>query len=141
MPFVRLTRLGKEKFQRVVNELMRGTPPPVVARLIHEWGNETSVREGTLAKQLRRLQTAVLDGAFGGDVAEEARREEIVRIKQLHDSTLDCLAALTEAFWIQRERVLDLRARTSVAIQMQPGSSVGRCGRPRQSVGASGARG
>jgi len=39
MKFERLQRLGNTKFQKIVNELMRGIPAILVARLIlQEWG-------------------------------------------------------------------------------------------------------
>ncbi len=39
MKFERLQRLGNTKFQKIVNELMRGVPAIIVARLIlQEWG-------------------------------------------------------------------------------------------------------
>jgi hypothetical protein len=72
MAFERLQSLGQEKFQRIVNELMRATPAVMVARLIHqEWGDVHDVAENTLAKQLKRLHTAITNGAFGGDLAEQ----------------------------------------------------------------------
>jgi hypothetical protein len=38
MAFDRLTRLGEDKFQRIVNELVRGMPTQLVTRLIQqEW--------------------------------------------------------------------------------------------------------
>jgi hypothetical protein len=57
---------------------------------------------------LRRLHTALTNGAFGGELAEQARKSTSVRIKLLHGSTLDCLDALIEASLIQRARVLRL---------------------------------
>ena len=51
MAFDRLQKLGKEKFQKIVNELARGTPAQTLARLIQqEWGDAQDVREETLAK-------------------------------------------------------------------------------------------
>src|SRR3954471_2444973 len=95
--FARLQKLGKEKFQRIVNELARGTPAQTLARLIQqEWRDVEDVREETLAKQLKRLSITIANGAFGGDLAEQARRKASVRIKLLHGSTLDCLAELVE---------------------------------------------
>ena len=65
MAFEGLRRLGPQKFQRIVNELMRATPAVMVARLIQqEWGGVYDVAETTLAKQLKRLHTAITNGAF-----------------------------------------------------------------------------
>ena len=109
MAFERLQKLGKEKFQKIVNELARGTPGQTMARLIQqEWGDVQDVREETLAKQLRRLSTTITNGVFGGDLAEQAKQRASVRIKLLHGSTLDCLDKLVELAMIQEKRVLRL---------------------------------
>jgi hypothetical protein len=108
MQFDRLNKLGPEKFQRISNELMRGTPTVLVARLIQEWGDAQNVGEETLAKQLKRLHTAIENGAFGGALAEEARRKASVKIKLLHGSTVNCMNQLIEIADIQRARVLAL---------------------------------
>jgi len=84
MAFGRLSRLGREKFQKIVNELTRGTPAQTVARLVHQWGDAQDVREETLAKQLKRLHTAITNGAFGGDLAQQAKEKATVRIMWLH---------------------------------------------------------
>jgi len=39
---------------------------------------------------------AITNGAFGGDLAQEAKRRASVRIKLFHGSTLDCLDELIE---------------------------------------------
>jgi hypothetical protein len=86
--FRRLQNLGKEKFQKLLNELARGTPAQTLARVIQqEWGDAQNVREETLAKQLKRLSATITNGAFGGDLADQARRRATVRIKLLHGST------------------------------------------------------
>ena len=108
MAFGRFSRLGREKFQKIVNELTRGIPAQTVARLVHQWGDAQDVREETLAKQLKRLHTAITNGAFGGDLAQQAREKAIVRIMWLHGSTLNCLDALIEVAIVQRTRVLTL---------------------------------
>ncbi len=109
MAFDRLQKLGKEKFQKIVNELARGTPAQTLARLIQqEWGDAQDVGEETLAKQLKRLSTTIKNGAFGGDLAEQAKTRASVRIKLFHGSTLDCLAELVEMAAIQKSRVLRL---------------------------------
>ena len=109
MKFERLQRLASEKFQKIVNELVRGTPSIIVARLIQqEWQDCQDVREDTLAKQLKRLHTAITNGAFGGDLAQEATRKASVRIKLFHGSTLDCLDELVELAVMQKIRVVAL---------------------------------
>jgi hypothetical protein len=108
MAFDRFQKLGEAKFQKIVNELIRGTPAQTVARLVHEWGDATEVREETLAKQLTRLHADITNGAFGGDLAEQAKAKASVRITWLHGSTLNCLDALIEIAIIQRTRVLKL---------------------------------
>ena len=109
MKFERLQRLSNEKFQKIVNELMRESPAIIIARLIlQEWGDCNDVQEDTLATQLKRLHTAITNGAFGGDLAQEAKRKASVRIKLFHGSTLDCKDELIELAIIQRVRVLAL---------------------------------
>jgi hypothetical protein len=109
MAFDRLQKLGNDKFQKVLNELARGTPAQTLARSIQqEWGDALNVREDTLAKQLKRLSATITNGAFGGDLAEQARKRASVRIKLLHGSTLDCLDELTQMAAIQKARVLRL---------------------------------
>jgi hypothetical protein len=109
MAFDRLQTLGKDKFQKIVNELMRGTPVGMVARLIlQDWGDCQDVREDTLAKQLKRLHTAITNGAFGGDLAQEARRKASVRIKLFHGSNLNCLEELIDLALLQKNRVQKL---------------------------------
>jgi hypothetical protein len=103
MAFDRLQKLGKEKFQRILNELARGAPAQTLARVIQqEWGDAQNVREETLAKQLKRLSITITNGAFGGDLADQARRRANVRIKLLHGSTLDCLDELVQIAAIQK---------------------------------------
>src|SRR5436309_7446713 len=109
MAFDRLQKLGKEKFQKILNELARGTPAQTLARLIQQaWGDLEDVREETLGKQLRRLSTTIANGAFGGDLAGQAKQRASVRIKLLHGSTLDCLDELVQIAAIQKSRVLRL---------------------------------
>jgi hypothetical protein len=106
MKYERLQHLGDEKFRKIVNELARRTPIVMVARLIQqEWRDFQNVAEDTLAKQLKRLQTDIINGAFGGDLAEQARRKASVGIKLFHGSTLDCLDELVELAMIQKTRI------------------------------------
>jgi hypothetical protein len=85
MAFDRLQRLGPEKLQRIVNELMRGTPAQLLARLIQQdWGDAQEVSEDTLAKQLKRLHTAMCNGAFGGELASEATPTAAAMLRVLH---------------------------------------------------------
>ena len=115
MAFDRLQKLGKEKFQKILNELARGTPAQTLARLIQQaWGDLEDVREETLGKQLRRLSTTIANGAFGGDLAEQAKQRATVRIKLLHGSTLDCLDELIQIAAIQKSRVLRLWERERI---------------------------
>ena len=79
MQFDRLNKLGPEKLQKIVNELMRGTPTVLVARLIQEWGDAQNVSEGTLAQQLKRLRISIENGAFGGELAQEARKKKFTK--------------------------------------------------------------
>jgi len=109
MIFDRIQKLGTVKFQKVVNELMRGTPAVMVARLIQqEWGDFQNVSEDTLVRQLRRLYTAITNGAFGGDLAQQAREKASVRIKLFQGSTLNTLDELNQIELIQRARVMRL---------------------------------
>ena len=77
------------------------------------------IREETLAKQLKRLSTAITNGAFGGDLAEQARQRSSIRIKLLHGSTLDCLAELVDLAAMQKARILRLWEKACV---LRPGS-------------------
>jgi hypothetical protein len=95
---------------------MRATPAVMVARLIHqEWGDVHDVAENTLAKQLKRLHTAITNGAFGGELAEQARLQASVRIKLFHASTLDCHDEMNQLSTIQRDRVLWLLEKERVS--------------------------
>jgi hypothetical protein len=106
MVFDRLQKLGENKFQKIVNELMRGTPALTLARLIqHEWGDAQDVAEDSLGKQLKRLHIAISNGAFGGDLAQEARQKASVRIKLFHGSSLNTLDKLIDLAMIQEARV------------------------------------
>jgi hypothetical protein len=106
MAFTRLQSLGKEKFAKIVNELMRGTPLLPLARLIQqEWGDVENVSQHTLAKQLQRLHTAITNGAFGGDLADQAKRKASVKIKLFHSSALDVLDELITLHLILKERI------------------------------------
>lgn len=110
--FERLRRLGKERFQTIVNQLARGTPAAVVARIIQaDWGLAHEVGEETLSRQLNRLHAAILDGAFGGELSIQAKDVARVRLTALKDSTFDCLARFEETAEIQRHRVIRLRER------------------------------
>ena len=83
--FERLQRLGNEKFQKIVNELMRGIPAIMVARLIlREWGDCNDVREDTLAKQLKRLHAAI---QMGPSVGIWLRRRGEERVSESSYST------------------------------------------------------
>ncbi len=107
MVFERLQGLGPEKFQRIVNDLVRGVSPTLVARLIQaEWGDFAGVAEDTLAKQLKRLSKAVSDGLLGGPLADQMKQRASVGITLLKGSSLNVLDSLTELAGIQRERVL-----------------------------------
>jgi hypothetical protein len=109
MRFERIQRLAKDKFQKVINELIRGTPAIMVARLIQqEWGDCQNVREDTLAKQLKRVHTAITNGAFGGDLAQEAKQKASVRINLFHGSSLNCLDELVDLALLQKNRVQQL---------------------------------
>lgn len=108
--FSRLTRLGGERFQKIVNALARGASAAAVARVIQrDWELLQEVSEDTLARQLNRLRTAIINGAFGGELAEDARARAMVQLKELQGSTLDCFIALVAAYELQWQRVLRLR--------------------------------
>jgi len=82
MKIERLQRLGNEKFQKIVNELIRGIPAIIVARLIQqEWGDYNDVREDTLANQLKRLHTAIQMGLSVGIWLRRRGEERVFRIK------------------------------------------------------------
>ena len=108
MAYERLQNLGKDKFTKICNQLIRGTPAIVLARLIHQWGDAQDVGESTLARQLQRLYTAITHAAFGHEWAQAARDNASVRFSPLDGSTFESLDELLILASIQRARVFTL---------------------------------
>jgi hypothetical protein len=72
MAFDRLQKLGDAKWQKIVNELSRGTSAMAVARLIQiEWHDFSDVAEKTLTQQINRLNLAIKAGQIGEDPGQK----------------------------------------------------------------------
>jgi hypothetical protein len=107
MQFVRFERLGEMKFRRITNELKRGTPVILVARLVQqEWGECQEVPEDTLVKQLQWLKKCLSDSL---DEQKQFTREESVRKNCLGNSGHGCLEQLIALAIIDNDRIEGLR--------------------------------
>lgn len=107
--FGRLQDLGPERFQLILNALMRGKPAMALARQIQqEWGAFQDVQEKTLTQQLNRLRLAAATGAFGPKVAEKIAEGAQPQIPMLQGVSLSALVRMEELADIQRERMLEL---------------------------------
>jgi hypothetical protein len=123
MGFERLQGLGEEKFQKILNLLMRGEPAMGLARTIQQqppkgWGLFQDVKETTLTQQLNRLRQVASEGAFGLKVARRIAEgatpaQAMKRLEHVNIRVLDRLEELAE---IQRTRVLNLVEREKDAI-------------------------
>jgi hypothetical protein len=115
MMFRRLQKLGEEKFRRIVDELERDKPVILVARLIQsEWEDCLDVEEHKLARELKRLHTAIRDELFRRS-KESAQKNASVQTTPLVSSghvALDLMVKLESdmaqriALWeeVERER-------------------------------------
>lgn len=108
--FERLQGLGEERFNKILNLLMRGEPAMRVAREIQQdWKEFQDVAERTLMQQLKRLRLVAAEGAFGKKAAQSIADGHTlrtpVRLAHLNVRVLERLEELSE---IQRERVLAL---------------------------------
>ncbi len=106
MAFDRLQALGEEKFKKIVNELMRGTPAMTLARTIQsEWGEFVGVAEKTLTQQLNRLRLTMQEGAFGEEAAQALKENGKIDIKMLKGVSIDVMGELVTLANVQRQRI------------------------------------
>jgi len=67
-----LQNLTEEKFQGIVNHLMRGVPAKELARIIQrEWGDAQDVNPATLTRALERLHLSIVEQVFGDNSPEQ----------------------------------------------------------------------
>ena len=109
MAFEKLQALGKDKFTRIINDLMRGKPAMQVARMVQQdWGDYQDVAEKTLTQMMNRLKIAATEGMFGEQAKELVKADGTVDIKMLKSSSLDVLGELVALATVQRTRVQTL---------------------------------
>ena len=119
-----LRGLGDEKFQTIVNRLMRGTPATALAREIQlqppdGWGDLQDQTESSIGLQLNRLRQEIAEGAFGKEAAEEIAKGKKPQVQALAKISVSTLQRMEELADIQRERVLALVAREKVNLLPQ----------------------
>jgi len=109
MAYERLQALGPEKFQKIINDLMRGASAMGTARVIQqEWKEFQDVAEKTLTQQLNRLRVSAAEGMFGKKVALQIVAGATPQIKLLAGISHGTIERLEELSNIQRLRVMDL---------------------------------
>lgn len=111
--YERLKQLGEEKFQKIVNDLMRGQPAMGVARIIQqEWHDLQDVAEKTLTQQLSRLRIDIGKKAFGWRAAKKLENNTQPKLPVwVKDSSLKTLEEMLAVASIQRERIERLVAK------------------------------
>jgi hypothetical protein len=116
--FDRLKKLGDAKFSKIKNELMIGTSPVEVARMVQlKWKDCQDVTEASFIQQLKRLRIAMVQGAFGSEVAKQVSSIAIEKTTDgptrdtLKICTLDTLFEMEELARVQKERVSQFRDR------------------------------
>ena len=107
----RLHGIGEERFQKILNALMRGEPVLPLARLIQlqppeGWGLFQGTPERTLYLQLIRLRDAAAEGAYGPEVAQQIIAGQKPQEKLLERVSVRALERLEELSDVQRERLL-----------------------------------
>lgn len=113
MAFINLQGLGKERFDKLVNLLMRGEPAKIVARQMlapppDGWGVFPGMAENTLTQQLCRLRKTVAAGALGKKAAEQIAEGHTPQIKALANVSGPVLERMEELADTQRTLVLGL---------------------------------
>lgn len=124
--FERLRSLGEEKFQKIVNAMMRGEKAITVARMIQSpppdgWGDLHGIAERAVMQQLFRLRTAIAEGTFGRHLAKqiaEGRTPHLSMLERISPRVLDRMEELSE--W-QRERVIALKEKEAESLLPQVG--------------------
>ena len=116
MAFEKLHSLGDEKFQKILNALMRGESAHGLARVLQEeWGEFQDVAFKTLTQQLNRLRLAAAEGAFGKKVALAIQAGAAPQLKMLEGLSTAAIQRLEELSAMQRQRVMDLIAAEKAA--------------------------
>ena len=117
MPFVALQKLGDIKFQKILNELMRGSTAMGLARTIQtEWGDFVGIPEKTLTQQLNRLRIAAAEGMYGPKVAKQLKEGATSpTLKSLEGVSTSVMERMEELAAIQRSRVIMLADHERVA--------------------------
>lgn len=109
MAFERLQQLGEDRFQKILNDLMRGVAAMAVARMIQqEWGEFQDVGEKTLTQQVNRLRKAAAEGMFGKKLAKQVEVLGTPHIAALQGISVSVLDRLEEICDLQQKRVKDL---------------------------------
>ena len=115
MAFSNLQGLGPEKFDQIVNLLLRGEPALKLARQMlapppDGWGVFEGMAENTLEQQLKRMRHAISKGFFNPRrakaLAEGGANRTLPILQQISVRVLDRLEELAE---VQRDRVFELR--------------------------------
>lgn len=107
MMFRRLQALGEDKFRRITDEFMRGTPVSWVARLIQqEWGDHRDLEEYKLTRQLKRLYKAIWNEFFSR-LEERAQRNATFKTN-LTGSKHAVLEQLVELALLEKQRMVAL---------------------------------
>lgn len=105
MPFRRLQALGEDKFRRITDEFIRGTPVSSVARFIQqEWGDCLDIEEYKLTRQLKHLHTGVWNEFFRR-LEERAQRNASVKTKLIEGSKHGALEQLVELALLEGQRL------------------------------------
>jgi hypothetical protein len=108
MMFRRLQALGEDKFRRITDEFMRGTPVSWVARLIQqEWGDCRDLEEYKLTRQLKRLYKAIWNEFFSR-LEERAQRNATFKTNLTGGSKHAVLEQLVELALLEQQRMVAL---------------------------------
>ena len=108
MMFRRLQALGEDKFRRITDEFMRGTPVSWVARLIQqEWGDCRDLEEYKLTRQLKRLYKAIWNEFFSR-LEERAQRNATFKTNLTGGSKHAVLEQLVELALLEKQRMVAL---------------------------------
>lgn len=111
--FERLQRLGAEKFDKVMNLLMRGEKIIRIAREIQAqpptgWGLLQDMGEKALMQQLFRLRVGIAEGSYGKRMARQIADGHQPHIRMLEKVSVRALDRMEELSELQRDRVLAL---------------------------------
>jgi hypothetical protein len=106
--FESLQKLGEEKFTKIRNELLRGTPCMTLAKTIQqEWGDLIGIGEKTLTQQLGRFKDHLIAAGVGAETIKEMieKKEAKPILKILRKSSIDVLRRLISLANMQEMRI------------------------------------